>query len=158
MPGRGRPLDDEGARPSPDGRDERSTGDVIASLIVNTQALVAKEIELLGLELKRVVTRKVAAVATLLVAALTAGGVLLLGAMTAAFALEGQFSARWMAWGVVTLAVAVLALVLAAVAARMLSRGWSPRAGRKDPTTTREWLRGLVDDVTGGEADPEDHR
>jgi len=158
MPGRGNARGDEGDAHASGRQDPRSTGDVVASLIVNTQALIAKEFELLGLELKRIVTRKVAAVATLLVAALTAGGVLLLGAMTAALALESRFSERWIAWGVVTLATALLALILVAVAVRMLSRGWSPRSGRKDPTTTRDWLRGLVDDVTGAEQGREDGR
>jgi hypothetical protein len=129
--------------------DTRSTGEVVASLIVNAQAMIAKEVELLGLELKRLVGRKVAAVAVLLVGALSASAVLLLGAITAAIALEGVFDERWMAWGVVTLAVAALSLLLVLVAAGMLSRGWSPRAARRDATTTGEWLRSLGDELTG---------
>jgi hypothetical protein len=135
--------------------DTRSTGEVVASLIVNAQAMIAKEIELVGLELRRIVSRKLAAIALVLVGALAASGVLLLGAVTAALALESAFDERWMAWGVVTLAVAVLALLLIAIAARMLSRGWSPRAGRRDTTTTGEWLRALGDELTG---DPETER
>jgi O-antigen ligase len=135
--------------------DTRSTGEVVASLIVNAQAMIAKEIELAGLELRRIVGRKLAAIALVLVGALAASGVLLLGAVTAALALESAFDERWMAWGVVTLAVAVLALLLIAIAARMLSRGWSPRAGRRDTTTTGEWLRALGDELTG---DPETER
>ena len=111
-----------------DGRDARSTGEVIASLVVNTQAMVAKEVELLGLELKRIVGRKVAAIALMLAGALVLAGVLVLGAVTAALALESSFDERWMAWGVVTLATAVVALILVAVAARLLARRWSPRA------------------------------
>ena len=135
--------------------DTRSTGEVVASLIVNAQAMIAKEIELAGLELRRIVSRKLAAIALVLVGALAASGVLLLGAVTAALALESAFDERWMAWGVITLAVAVLALLLIAIAARMLSRGWSPRAGRRDTTTTGEWLRALGDELTG---DPETER
>jgi len=135
--------------------DTRSTGEVVASLIVNAQAMIAKEIELVGLELRRIVSRKLAAIALVLVGALAASGVLLLGAVTAALALESAFDERWMAWGVITLAVAVLALLLIAIAARMLSRGWSPRAGRSDTTTTGEWLGALGDELTG---DPETER
>jgi hypothetical protein len=155
MPGRGNAQADGSDRPGHREQDSRSIGDVLASLVVNIQALVAKEIELLGLELKRLVVRKVTAIALLLVAALTAGGVLLLGAMTAALALEGQFADRWVAWGIVTLATAALALLLLLIAVGLLARGWSPRSGRKDPTTTREWVRGLVDEVTGSGDDGE---
>jgi len=129
--------------------DTRSTGEVVASLIVNAQSMIAKEVELAGLELRRIVGRKVTAIALLLVGALAASAVLLLGAVTAAIALEGVLDERWMAWGIVTLTVAVLALLLVAIAARMLSRGWSPRAGRRDTTTTGEWLRALGDELTG---------
>jgi dipeptide/tripeptide permease len=89
--------------------DTRSTGEVVASLIVNTQAMVAKEVELLGLELRRMVARKAIAVAMLLVGALAAAGVLMLGAVTAAIALEELFDERWMAWGAVTLGFALVA-------------------------------------------------
>lgn len=126
--------------------DTRSTGEVVASLIVNAQAMIAKEVELVGLELRRMVGRKVAAVALLLVGALAASAVLLLGAVTAAVALEDTFDERWMAWGAVTLGVAVLALVLVAVAGRMLAGGWSPRATRRDGTSTGTWLRALADE------------
>ena len=133
--------------------DTRSTGEVVASLIVNAQAMLAKEAELLGLELKRIVARKVAAVALLLVGALAGFAVLLLSAVTGAVALEGVLAERWMAWGVVTLAAAVIALVLVVAAARMLSRGWSPRSGRRDATSTGEWLRALGEELTGTDAD-----
>jgi O-antigen ligase len=136
--------------------DTRSTGEVVASLIVNAQAMIAKEVELVGLELRRIVGRKLAAVAILLVGALSASAVLLLGAVTAAIALEGSFAERWMAWGVVTLAVALVALLLFIVAARMLSRGWSLGSTRRNATSTGEWLRALGEELTGGADAPED--
>ncbi len=132
--------------------DTRSTGEVVASLIVNTQAMVAKEVELVGLELRRMVARKARAVAMLLVGALAAAGVLMLAAITAALALEEQFAERWMAWGTVTLGSAVVALLLILIAARKLSRGWSPRASREDSTSTGAWLRSLRDELL--EQDP----
>jgi hypothetical protein len=134
--------------------DGRSTGEVLASLVVNTQALVAKEVELVGLEIKALVGRKVTAVAMLLVGALAAAGVLLLAAVTAAIALEGVLAERWMAWGAVTLGAALVALVLFLVAARMLGGSWSPRARREDPTSTTEWLRGLGQELSDGLTGP----
>jgi hypothetical protein len=134
--------------------DTRSTGEVVASLIVNAQAMIAKEVELVGLELRRIVGRKLAAIAILLVGALSASAVLLLGAVTAAIALEGSFDERWMAWGVVTLAVAVFALILFGIAASLLSRGWSLGSTRRSATSTGEWLRSLGEELTGtGDAD-----
>lgn len=129
--------------------DTRSTGEVVASLIVNVQAMVAKELELARLELRRMVGRKVAAVGMLLVGALAFLVVLLLGAVTAAVALEEVLDARWMAWGVVTLSAAVLGLVLVGIAGRLLSRGWSLDASRAAATSTADWLRGLGDELTG---------
>jgi hypothetical protein len=58
-----------------------------------------------------------------------------------------------MAWGVVTLATAVLTLVLFGVAAGLLARGWSPRSGRRDATSTGDWLRGLGTELRGGSED-----
>jgi hypothetical protein len=153
MPGR-RTARAEGPDRSPDGTAEgRSTGEVLASLVVNTQALLAKEVELVGLELKALVGRKIAAVATLLVGALAAAGVLVLGAATAAIALEDVLAERWMAWGVVTLAAAVVALVLFLVAARLLGGSWSLRSRRADRTSTAEWLRSLGEELTPGGSD-----
>jgi hypothetical protein len=129
--------------------DTRSTGEVVASLIVNAQAMIAKEVELVGLELRRLVGRKLAAIAILLVGALAASAVLLLGAITAAVALEGVLDERWMAWGVVTVAVAVIAVVLFGIAASLLSRGWSLGATRRSAGSTGEWLRALGEELTG---------
>jgi len=142
-----------GADAAPDGAtDMRSTTELLASLLVGAQALVAKEIELLGLELKGIVGRKFAALGLLLVGALAAAGVLLLGAMTAAFALESVFAQRWQAWGVVTLGVLLVTIVLALIAASQLSRGWTPAATRRDVATTATWLRGLGEELTSSDA------
>ncbi len=149
MPGRRTAHQDGSDRPGHTTTDGRSTGEVLASLVVNTQALLAKEVELVGLELKALVGRKVAAIAALLVGALAAAGVLMLGAVTAAIALEDVFSQRWMAWGAVTLGVAVLALILVLIAVRRLAGNWSLRARRSDPTSTTSWLRGLSEELTG---------
>ena len=149
MPGRRTARGDGADRPSDTTSDGRSTGEVLASLVVNTQALLAKEIELVGLELKSLVARKVAAVATLFVGALIAAGVLMLGAVTAAIALEGIFDERWMAWGTVTLGAAVIAVILVLIALRRLAGSWSLRSRRSDRTSTNAWLRGLGEEITG---------
>lgn len=138
--------------------DTRSTGELIASLVVNVQALVAKELELVGLEVKRLVARRIAAVVVLLLGALALAGVLLLAAVTAALALESQFDEPWMAWGVVTLASAVVGFVLVAVAGRRLAAGVSLQASRRAADATGTWLRDLGDELAGrdrrdGEAD-----
>jgi hypothetical protein len=155
MPGRRTPRAADPHRGDPTAQGARSTGEVLASLVVNTQALISKEVELVRLELKALVGRKIAAVATLLVGALAAGGVLLLGAVTAAIALEEVFDARWMAWGVVTAGTAVVALVLVAIAAGMLGGGWSLRSRRKDATSTQTWLRSLGAELSGDASEPD---
>lgn len=129
--------------------DTRSTGEVVASLVVNAQALVAKEIELARLELRRIVARKVAAVVMLLLAALALAAVVMLGAVTAAVALQDVLDEPWMAWGVVTLTVTVIALILLAVAARTLSSGWSLDVSRRTASSTSAWLRDLGAELTG---------
>jgi hypothetical protein len=155
MPGRRAAPED----PRPE---DRSTGEVLASLVVNTQALVAKEVELVGLELKALVVRKMAAIATLLVGALAAAGVLLLAAATAAIALEEVLEERWMAWGIVTLAAFAISLLLVLVAARVLAGSWSLRSRRSDRASTGTWLRGLGEELTvdrtAGPAGPEGGR
>jgi len=149
MPGR-RTGEDGPDRPDASMSDGRSTGEVLASLVINAQALLAKEVELVGLELKSIMGRKVAAVATLLVGALAAAGVLMLAAVTTAIALEGVFDARWMAWGAVTLGTALIAAILVLLAARRLTRGWSLRSRRDDVTSMATWLRGLGEELSGG--------
>jgi len=134
-----------------DAADTRSTTEVLASLLVGAQALVTKELELLRLELKGIVGRKFAALGLLLVGALAAASVLLLGAMTAAFALEPLFAQRWQAWGIVTLGVLLITIVVAGIAARQLSRGWTPAATRRDVATTATWLRALGADLVARE-------
>jgi hypothetical protein len=149
MPGRRTARADGSDRSDETAPDGRSTGEVLASLVVNTQSLLSKEVELVGLELRSLVSRKATAVATLLVGAVAAAGVLMLAAVTAAIALEGVFAERWMAWGTVTLGAALIALVLVLIAVRRLGRGWSLRSNRSDRAPTAAWLRDLSEEITG---------
>ncbi len=130
------------------GPDVRSTPEVLASFLVNVQALLAKELELVGLELRRIVARKLAAVGAIVAGALTAAGVLGLGAVTAAIALEDVFDTRWHAWGVVTLAFLLVSLLLLVVAFRLLAGAWMPTRARRQFSATSTWVRGLADEFT----------
>jgi hypothetical protein len=121
---------------------------VLASFLVNVQALLAKELELVGLELRRIVARKLAAVGAIVAGALTAAGVLGLGAVTAAIALEDVFDTRWHAWGVVTLAFLLVSLLLLVVAFRLLAGAWMPTRARRQFSATSTWVRGLADEFT----------
>jgi uncharacterized membrane protein YqjE len=133
--------------------DERSTPEVIASLAVNAQALLAKEIELFGLELRGIVARKFAAIGLITIGALMTAGVLGLSAVTAAIALEDVFATRWHAWGVVTLAFLALALLLVITAMRLLASAWIPPRARRQASETTTWLRGLGRELTAGAPD-----
>lgn len=133
--------------------DERSTPEVLASLVVNAQALLAKEVELFGLELRRIVARKSTALGLIMVGALMAAGVLGLSAVTAAIALEDVFATRWHAWGVVTLAFLALALLLVLIAMRLLVSAWIPPRARRQASETTTWLRGLGRELAGGASD-----
>lgn len=126
--------------------DPRTTPEVVASLVVNAQALLAKQVELLTLELRAAIGRRVTALVLVLVATVAGGLAVLLGAATAAIALESVVDARWQAWGIVTLAVLVPVLVLIVIAARLARTPVVPERTRQELDVTSAWLR----DVTGG--------
>ncbi len=130
------------------GPDVRSTPEVLASFLVNVQALLSKELELFGLELRGIVTRKLTAIGAIITGALTAAGVLGLGAVTAAIALEDVFDTRWHAWGVVTLGLLVVSLLLIGIALSRLAGGWTPKRARRQFSATSTWVRGLADELT----------
>mgnify|MGYP001546601904 FL=1 len=133
--------------------DVRTTAEVVASLVVNVQALLAKQVELLGLEVREAVGRKVAALVALLVAALAGAVVVVLGAVTAAVALEDVLDARWQAWGLVALAFLLPTLILIAVAARLLRRPVTPDRSRQELETTGAWVRGLAGTTAAADGD-----
>lgn len=136
--------------------DQRSTPEVLASLVINAQALFAKEVELFGLELRSIVARKFAALGLVVTGALLAAGVLGLSAVTAAIALEDVFDTRWHAWGVVTLAFLVVAVLLLGIAMSLLAGAWFPSRARRQLGETSAWLRGLGAELTAGAPDAAD--
>jgi uncharacterized membrane protein len=127
--------------------DPRSTTEVLASFVVHVQALLAKEVELFGLELRGIVARKLTAIGLILTGALTATGVLGLSAVTAAIALEDVFSTRWHAWGVVTLAFLLVSVLLLIIAVRLLAGAWTPTSARQQLSATSAWARELAQDL-----------
>jgi hypothetical protein len=142
-----------GNSPEPDAR---STPDVFASFLVNVQALLAKEVELFGLELRGIVARKLAALGLVVAGALAAAGVLGLAAVTAAVALEDVFATRWHAWGVVTLGLLVIALLVFVVAFRLLAGAWTPTRARRQLGVTSSWVRDLFAEFSGSGTDDDD--
>lgn len=125
--------------------DDRGTAEVLASLVVNTQALVAREAELLGLELKRIAAEKLTALGALIAAATAGVLVLALGGVAAAVALEEVVPARWMAWAIVAGGIAVLSFLLVAIAfQRLFARTWLPRRTIASVTETAGWARDAV--------------
>jgi len=127
--------------------DDRSTAEVLASLVINVQAMLAKEVELLGLELRRIVARRIAAIGVMLTVALFAVASLVLGAVTLAIWLESRFDEAWQAWASVAGGSLVLSILLLLLALRLLSRGWGPRRTRRQLSTTATWMRELRDEI-----------
>lgn len=133
--------------------DARSTAEVLASLVVNTQALVAREVELLGFEVRRIITEKVVALIQLVSAAVAGIVVLALAAVAVAIAIEPLLPARWMAWALVALVTALLSWVVLALAWRRLSRSWLPRRTLASLEETSRWARRTLLPQEGADPD-----
>lgn len=130
--------------------DPRSTAEVLASIAVNLPALVAKEVELLGLEVRRITSEKLTALALFLLASLTGLMVLGLGAVTVAKALEGVVPSPWIAWALVTLVVVLVTVAVLAAAVRRASSPWTPVRTAASLRDTAAWARDLGASVLGG--------
>lgn len=131
--------------------DPRSTAEVLASLVVNTQALVSREVELLGLEVRRIVTEKTIALLQLVSAAVAGIVVLALTAVAVAIAIEPFLPTRWMAWAIVAGATALLSWTVLALAWRRLSRSWLPRRTLASLEETSAWARRTLAPFEGTE-------
>jgi hypothetical protein len=114
---------------------------VLASLVVNAQALVAKEIELLGLEVRRLTTEKLTALMWLVVALITGLFVMAFLGVTLAKAIEPHVAADWIAWAIVTGIVTVKLVIAAALSARLASRPWYPKGTLTSLRDTATWAR-----------------
>jgi hypothetical protein len=127
---------------------------VLASLVVNAQALVAKEIELLGLEVRRLTTEKLTALMWLVVALVAGLFVLAFLGVTLAKAIEPHVAADWVAWAIVTGIVTLKLVVAAALAARLASRPWYPKGTLTSLRDTASWGRQTLMGSTDESAAP----
>jgi hypothetical protein len=122
--------------------DERSTSEVLTSLVANGQALAKKEIELAKLELQEVVRDKAIALGLAVVAAIFGLFVLAFIGVTAAAALT-LVVAEWLAWLIVTVAYTVVVATALLIAVKLLKRPPFPRT-KASVEETRDWAKGQV--------------
>ncbi|MTV26323.1 phage holin family protein [Nitriliruptoraceae bacterium ZYF776] len=139
-----------GGPAGPPGTDDRSTPEVVRSLVDNTQLLLKKEIELAKLEVKEIVTARLMAVAFLAVVGVLGLYLLAFLGVTGAKALE-LVVAPWLAWLIVSGVVLLIMLLLLALAVRKLrSPPNSPERTKDDLQRTTEWAKSQLNkDRTG---------
>ena len=128
------------ASPSPD---QRTTSEVIASLVAGIQALVKKELELAKLELRGILVEKAVALGLALFGALLLVFVLAFLGVTGAAALQ-EVVAPWISWAIVTAVYLLLAAVLLAVAAKLARRNIVPQRTKASLEETATWAKGQV--------------
>ena len=123
--------------------DQRTTSEVLASLIAGIQALVKKELELAKLELKRILVEKAVALGLALFGALLLVFVLAFVGVTGAAALQ-EVVAPWIAWAIVTGVYLLLAAVVLAIAAKLARRSPVPQRTKASVQETATWAKGQV--------------
>lgn len=123
--------------------DERTTSEVVASLIANLQALLRTEVELAKLEVTAIVRDKVIAIALAAIAALL--GLFILGfvGITAAHAFMLVVE-PWLAWLIVTGIYLLLAVIAMLVAVRLLKRPVVPERTKADLKESADWAKRQV--------------
>jgi uncharacterized membrane protein YqjE len=120
--------------------DERTTGEVLASLATNAQGVIRTEIELAKLELTTIAREKAIAVGSFTIAGVL--GLFLLGFIGVTIAVTLQLVVpAWLAWLIVTLGYALLAGTGAAVGIRLMKRSVTPEATKDELTTTADWAK-----------------
>ena len=122
--------------------EERSTSEVLTSLVANGQALAKKEIELAKLELQEVVRDKAIALGLAVVGAIFGLFVLAFIGVTAAAALT-LVVAAWLAWLIVTVIYTLVVAIALLVAVKLLKRPPFPQT-RTAVEETRDWAKGQV--------------
>ena len=123
--------------------DQRTTSEVLASLIAAVQALVKKELELAKLELKKVLVEKAVAVGLGLFGALLLVFVLAFLGVTGAAALQ-EVVAPWISWAIVTGVYLMLAAIVLAIAAKLARRSVVPERTKARLEETVTWAKGQV--------------
>jgi hypothetical protein len=123
--------------------DDRSTSEVVASLITNFQGLIKTEIELAKLEIKDIVKDKAIGIALALAGALFGLYVLAFVGVTAANAFM-LVVAPWLAWLIVTGIYTLIAVVLLLIAKKLLSKPVVPETTKNELDVTKDWAKGQV--------------
>lgn len=123
--------------------DERSTSEVIASLVTNTQGLVRTEIELAKLEVQKIVKEKAIGIGLALGGALFLLYVLAFSGITAANAFM-LIVPDWLAWLIVTGIYLLIAAIMLFVALRLFKRPSKPETTQAELERTRDWAKDQV--------------
>lgn len=123
--------------------DQRSTSEVVASLIANVQALFRTEVELAKLEITGIIKDKAVAIVLLIVSAVFGLFVLGFAGVTGANAFMLLVS-PWLAWLFITLIYLLVVLVATLWALRLLKKPSSPERTKAELTETKEWAQRQV--------------
>ena len=123
--------------------DDRTTSEVVASLVTNTQGLVKTEIELVKLEITGIVKEKAVGIGLAVGGALL--GLYILGfvGVTAANAFMLLVS-PWLAWLIVTGIYTLIMVILLLLAKRRLSSPSTPETTKAEFERTKDWAKGQV--------------
>lgn len=123
--------------------DDRSTSEVVASLVTNLQGLVKTELELAKLELIGILRDKAVGIALVLAASVVGLFVLAFVGVTGANALM-LVVAPWLAWLIVTGVYLLVAVILLLVAVRLLRRPVAPQRTKAELEATVTWAKEQV--------------
>jgi hypothetical protein len=120
--------------------DDRTTSEVLTSLLANGQALLRTEVELAKLELTGIVRDKAIALASLLLAGLFGLFILAFVGVTIAVALQNVL-APWLAWLLVTVGYTLVAGTAVAIGIRLLKRPVVPERAKAELDRTVSWAK-----------------
>ncbi len=123
--------------------DDRSTSEVVASLVTNLQGLVKTEVELAKLEITGIVKDKALGIALALAGALFGLYILAFIGVTGANAFMLVVS-PWLAWLIITGIYTLIAGVLLLVAKRLLSKPVVPETTKHEIDVTKDWAKDQV--------------
>jgi uncharacterized membrane protein YedE/YeeE len=123
--------------------DERSTSEVVASLVTNLQGLVKTEVELAKLEVTGIVKDKAIGLGLALGGALFGVFILAFVGVTGANAFM-LIVAPWLAWLIITGIYTLIAVILLLIAKRLLSKPVVPETTKDEIDLTKDWAKGQV--------------
>ncbi|MFO7961970.1 MAG: phage holin family protein [Nitriliruptoraceae bacterium] len=118
--------------------DERTTSEVLASLIANGQGLLKTELELAKLEVQQIATEKAIAIGLVVAGAIMGLFILAFVGVTGAYALMLVVE-PWLAWLIVTAIYTLIAVILVLVAVRYFKRSFKPEKAMAELDRTKTW-------------------